>query len=134
VTALFRHKAHVESRIVQARQADEIAAGRSLASRLDELASIARRQLQRAEQGNDVRTALLALRELTRLLEVETRAESQAARVQINVAAFDLNALSDRDKSALIERLLNNGGRLPIAWVQGQIAELDVSDAEADQG
>jgi hypothetical protein len=43
VTALFCHKAHVESRIVQARQADEIEAGRSLANRLDELASIARR-------------------------------------------------------------------------------------------
>jgi len=76
------------------------------------------------------RTALLALREVTRLLEVETRAESQAAGVQINVAAFDIDALSGRDKAALVERLLNGGAKLPISWVQGQIAELD---ADADQ-
>jgi hypothetical protein len=99
-TALFRHKAHVESSIVQARRANELEAGRSLASRLDELGSIARRQLERAEKSNDTRTALLALRELTRLIEVETRAESHAARVQINVAAFDLNILFEPDKSA----------------------------------
>jgi hypothetical protein len=131
VSALFRHKAHVEARIVEARRADEIDAGRSLASRLDELASIARRALQRAERTSDTRTALLALRELSRLLEVETRVESQAARVQINVAAFDLTTLSDRDKTTLVERLLNNGGRLPIAWVQEQIAELDEREADA---
>jgi len=130
VAALFRHKAHVEGSIVQARKADEIQSGRSLTSRLDELASIAGRQLARAEEFGDSRTALLALRELTRLIEVETRAEAQAARVQINVAAFDLTTLTDRDKSALIERLLNNGGKLPITWLQNQIAELDAADAE----
>jgi hypothetical protein len=108
----------------------DVKAGRSLANRLDELAAIARRQLARAEEFNDSRTALLALRELTRLIEVETRAEAQAARVQINVAAFDIGALSERDKSALVERLLSGGARLPISWIQGQLAQLDALDVE----
>src|ERR1700682_4205677 len=63
-TALFRHRAHIESTLVEARARTEEADGDNLARKLTELSERGRRLADAAEKGGDLRTALAGVREL----------------------------------------------------------------------
>jgi hypothetical protein len=87
--ALRRHSraGHVPARLALARQASEIADADALASKLREIELEARRLGQKAEREGDLRGALQAVRELTRLCELAARlsGELRSERVAVNV-------------------------------------------------
>lgn len=68
-----RHLKHVSQDMKHARELIEVERGKSLLVQLRELGSQAQYLGVRAERAGDVRTALTALRELTRILELEAR-------------------------------------------------------------
>jgi len=91
--AVRRHRtSHLPARLAKAQEAADLAEGESL---LDQLASYRRRALailERAEQDDDPRVALLALREAVRTLEVASRIQGPLAARElptVSVYAFD---------------------------------------------
>jgi hypothetical protein len=109
-TALFRHRTHIESTLVEARASTEEADGDNLARKLTELSERARRLADAAEKGGDLRTALAGVRELARLLEIEGRVAGQLRDqpvINIDVATvFKLDGLDRRGADDLIEERL----------------------------
>jgi hypothetical protein len=88
--ALLRHKgAHLPAKLVRAQEAQEIASADSLAAKLVAIEAEARRLGQKAEEAGDVRTALMAVRELVRLTELAARisGELEGTKVQVNVGS-----------------------------------------------
>jgi hypothetical protein len=74
-TSLRRHKAaHIPRVLVTAQERAEVQRGDSLTDQVKALQSKALQLLQAAEAKGDTRTALLAVRELARLVELLTRA------------------------------------------------------------
>ncbi|MCH7584920.1 MAG: hypothetical protein IH941_07150 [Acidobacteria bacterium] len=71
VTSLHRHKhSHVPATLAKAHEAREVAAADSLLDRLEQLTGEARRVKTKAERAGDLRTALAAIRELVRMVEL----------------------------------------------------------------
>ena len=68
-----RHVKHVSDALKHARELMEVEHGKSLLVQLRELGSQAQYLGVRAERTGDLRSALTALRELTRILELEAR-------------------------------------------------------------
>src|SRR5689334_4647648 len=91
--ATFRHRQHMPTALVKAREAEEIAKADSLVDELHALASKARALMAKAEESDDIKTALVGLREIARLLELRARVagEISAAQVQINIAAISVD-------------------------------------------
>jgi hypothetical protein len=80
-TALHRHKeAHLPIKLVRAAESREIDSAESLTAKLRAIEAEARRLGQKAEKAGDTRTALVAIRELVRLIELAARI--QAAKLQ----------------------------------------------------
>jgi hypothetical protein len=120
--ALHRHKkSHLSAKLRKAERIRELASTRklgrfqkvqesrelegavSLADRLQGLEHEARRLKEKAETGGDLKTALQAVRELTRLCELAGRISGelqQQAAVQINLVGLDPHVrafVEDRD-------------------------------------
>lgn len=72
-TAVFRHGQHISAALLRAKDAADVARGDSLLGQLRELAADARRIGERAEREGHLPTALQAVRELTRLLELQAK-------------------------------------------------------------
>ena len=71
VTSLHRHKnAHIPAALARAKDAADVAGADSLLARLEELTSEAHRLKGKAERRGDIRTALSAVRELVRMVEL----------------------------------------------------------------
>lgn len=71
VTALHRHKqSHLPEHLTQAKQAEEVANASSLLEKVQHLHEKAIGILASAEQANDLRTALMAIREARATLEL----------------------------------------------------------------
>ncbi len=70
ITALHRHKAHLPASLVQAREAEEVARADSLLAQVEALRDRTLSILAKAERANDLRTALQAVREASRLIEL----------------------------------------------------------------
>jgi hypothetical protein len=69
--AAFRHKReHLPGALANAHQAEEAAHGDDLLARLEALSSDVSRIKATAEAAQDLRTALMAVRELTRIVEL----------------------------------------------------------------
>jgi hypothetical protein len=68
-----RHLRHVSDAVKHARELMEVEHGKSIFVQLRELGSQAQYLGVRAERAGDFRTALTALRELARILELEAR-------------------------------------------------------------
>ena len=88
--AVRRHAgAHVPERLRRAHAAREIAVDGSLAAKLLAIESEARRLGQKAEKAGDLRTALMAVRELVRLTELAARVsgELEPMGVTVNIVA-----------------------------------------------
>jgi hypothetical protein len=73
VTSLFRHKSHLSETLKESHKAAEASRADSLVDQLKQLTEDARRIQQKAEAANDYRSALAAVRELTRLVELAAR-------------------------------------------------------------
>src|SRR5579864_9252052 len=71
--AVARHLKHASTALTQARKLKEIADGKSILLQLRELNFQAEQLKARADRAGDYRTALAALREKTRLVELEAR-------------------------------------------------------------
>lgn len=95
-SALHRHKGHLPATLVKARQAQEMARADGLAAELGTLASEARRLQAAAEAAGDLRTAIAALRELTRLIELRARVAGELKDSQINILNVSLDEATAR--------------------------------------
>ena len=71
--AVVRHRKHLPAALAHARELKEVAHGDSLLAQLRELTLEAQRLKVKAERSGDYRTALAAVRELTRLVELAAR-------------------------------------------------------------
>jgi predicted RNA-binding Zn ribbon-like protein len=72
--SVFRHQRdHLPKLLVQAEEAKDIAQADDLLAQLKHLNAKARELAAKAESGGDYRTALMAVRELTRLLELTAK-------------------------------------------------------------
>jgi hypothetical protein len=88
-SALLRHRdRHLPSLLVKAQEAAVIASADSLAAKLLAIEAEARRLGEKAEEAGDLRGALQAVRELTRLVELAARVsgELRSERVAVNVS------------------------------------------------
>ena len=90
-TSLQRHQRHVSEAISKSHEAAEIVHGDELVSELQQLASEARRLQAKAEADGDTRTAIAALRELTRLIELRARVAGDLKDRQVNVLNVNLD-------------------------------------------
>jgi hypothetical protein len=71
--AVARHLKHVSAAVTEARKLREVEDGKNILTQLRELSSQAEQLRARADRAGDYRTALVALREKTRLVELEAR-------------------------------------------------------------
>lgn len=85
--AVHRHKqSHLPAALKQAHAATQEAQGARLLAELEELKRETRRLMSLAEQANKIQTALVAVRELTRLLELSARLDGNLKeRRELNV-------------------------------------------------
>jgi hypothetical protein len=91
-TALLRHKAdHIPTDLVKARQADEICRAESLFDKLVSLKSDAERITKKAEINDDLKTALLGIREQSRIVEILAKMQGQIQQPQV---ALTVNNIS----------------------------------------
>jgi hypothetical protein len=104
-TSLFRHRAHIETALTEAKAAVEEQDADDLASKLAELSARARRLADAAEVGGDLKTALAGVRELARILEIVARVEGRIRSLQVNIGLtnFKLEGLSNDDTARLIK-------------------------------
>ena len=71
--AVARHLKHVSTALTQARKLREVEDGKSILIQLRELILEVEQVITRADRAGDYRAALVALREKTRLVELEAR-------------------------------------------------------------
>jgi hypothetical protein len=99
--ALCRHnRAHLPTALVQAKDACDTARVNTILDDLHELEERARALGAKAIKAGDVRAALMAIREETRLLELRSKlveAKGTGATVNENVTVNQLNILVERD-------------------------------------
>lgn len=85
-SSLFRHKRnHLPVTLVRAEEAKEIARSGNLWEQIEELRLKAERIAKKAEEHGDFRAALLAVRELTRIIELLAKLQGELREQSINV-------------------------------------------------
>ena len=75
--AIGRHRAHVAGVLAEAQAAQDVARGDDLLAKVAVLEADAKRLQDTAEKGGDIRTALVAVRELVRIVEVLARLQGE---------------------------------------------------------
>ena len=111
--ALQRHKSeHLSTALLKADRVEQETRGDDLLKKIENLEVDARRIAAKAEKGDDLRTAIVAIRELTRIVELlaKLRGELQNAPTTINIqvlAPVILSALEGFPEArlAVAERL-----------------------------
>jgi hypothetical protein len=93
-SALHRHKLHLSATLVKAKESEQVARADGLLDQLIELTNEARRLKQKAEAKRDYRTALTAVRELVRIVEMIARINGELKDSQINVINMKLDEQS----------------------------------------
>ena len=92
-SALHRHKQHLSATLVKARESQDVAHADQLLEQLRELTIEARRIKQKAEAKKDYRTALAAVRELSRIVEIVAKIRGEIdTRAEVNVMNLRLDA------------------------------------------
>jgi hypothetical protein len=95
--AVARHLKHVSTALTQARKLREIEDGKSVLIQLRELNLQAEQLKARADRAGDYRTSLLAVREKTRLVELEARLTGELnERPETKILNFTLDAETAR--------------------------------------
>lgn len=90
-TSLQRHQQHVSQMISKSQEAVEFARADDLVSELQGLASEARRLQAKAEADGDTRTAIAALRELARLIEIRARVAGELRDREVNLNVLNVS-------------------------------------------
>jgi hypothetical protein len=91
-SALHRHnKLHLPATLVKAQECEQVARADGLLEQLIELTNEARSLKQKAEAKKDYRTALAAVRELCRIVELVARINGELKDSQINVINMKLD-------------------------------------------
>ena len=95
--AVARHLKHVSAALTQARKLREIEDGKSILIQLRELKIQAENLRVRADRAGDYRSALVAVREMTRLVELEARLTGELnERAETRILNFTLDAETAR--------------------------------------
>ena len=95
--AVARHLKHISAALTQARKLGEVEDGKSIFIQLRELKIQAGQIKARADRAGDYRTSLLALREETRLVELEARLTGELnERPETKILNFTLDAETAR--------------------------------------
>lgn len=93
--AVVRHRKHLPVALAHAREVKEVANGDSLVAQLRELTSEAQRLKEKAELAGDYRTALMAVRELCRIVELVAKLRGKLdEHAEIRVVNFNVDAES----------------------------------------
>ena len=111
-TALLRHKAdHIPTDLVKAKQADEICRAESLFDKLITLKNDAQRITEKAENNDDLKTALSGIREQSRIIEILAKMENliQQPQIDLTVNNFALLKIHDRLSRKLEGNIETNG-------------------------
>jgi hypothetical protein len=96
-SAVASHLKHVSTALTQARKLREIEDGKSILIQLRELNLEAEQLKARADRAGDYRTALAALREKTRIVELEARLTGELnERPETKILNFTLDAETAR--------------------------------------
>jgi hypothetical protein len=82
--------------LVKAKEAEVISHADTLVADLNELVMKSRELRDKAEAGGDLRTALAAIRELTRLIELRARIAGELKDSQVNVLNVQLDPATAR--------------------------------------
>lgn len=90
-SALERHRDHITASMLKAKEATEIARGDDLVEDLRTLAIEANRLKSQAEESGNVRAAIAALREITRLIELRAKIAGELKEAQVNVINVHLD-------------------------------------------
>jgi len=86
IDSLRRHaENHLPRTLVQAQAVAEAVAGDTLLDKITTLEGEARQLKDRAERAGDVRTALVAVRELCRIVELQARLVGELKDQQVNI-------------------------------------------------
>ena len=92
-----RHLKHVSTALTEARKLREVEDGKNILIQLRELKIQAEQLKARADRAGDTRTALLALREKTRLVELEARLTGELnEKPETKILNFTLDAETAR--------------------------------------
>jgi transposase-like protein len=105
--ATFRHRQHLPATLVKAHEAEEVAQADSVIDEVQAIAAKARTLTAKAEEAGDLRTALMGLREIARILELKARVGGEicAAAVNIDISALPIDQLSEEQFDELDRRL-----------------------------
>jgi hypothetical protein len=90
-SSLERHRNHITASLLKSREAEEIARGDDLVEDLRALAVEANRLKAEAEKSGNVRAAIAALREITRLIELRAKIAGKLKEGQVNVINVHLD-------------------------------------------
>jgi len=95
--AVARHLKHASTALAQARKLREIEDGKSILLQLRELNFQAEQLKVRADRAGDYRSALVAVKEMTRLVELEARLTGELnERADTKILNFTLDAETAR--------------------------------------
>jgi hypothetical protein len=96
-SAVHRHRRHISAALVSAKDRQQIAHAAGLLDQLKGLTNAATRIKQKAESKKDYRTALAAVRELCRIVELVAKLRGELnERAEINLVNFQLDAETAR--------------------------------------
>ena len=110
-SSLFRHKRnHISKSLMKAEEVKEVTRSKNLWDQIESLRSNAERIAKKAEDKGDYRAALLAVRELTRIVELLAKLQGDLKEQSVNVVvnaqwlelrATILSALEDYPQARL---------------------------------
>lgn len=75
--AITRHKKHIAAAMAQAQEATATTAGAAILAKIQTLEADARRLQEKAERSGDIRTAISALREMVRIVELLAKLQGE---------------------------------------------------------
>lgn len=104
-TALHRHRKHLASQVVKAKEAKQAADADTLLDRVKQLLSDAQRITAQAEQAKQLDIALRGIREVREVLELLARVSSELAD-QAKLPAIPFANLSREENEKRIQELL----------------------------
>jgi hypothetical protein len=124
-TALFRHQQHIPTALAKANDAALVAHGDDLLAQLGELTAEAQRIKQKAEAAGDYRTALAAVRELCRIVELVAKLRGELdERAQHN--ELHLHMPEDRALRVAEAFIARHGAPKSSAELPGQVIDVEL--------
>ncbi|MGA7741810.1 MAG: hypothetical protein WCE40_08225 [Polyangia bacterium] len=103
-SAVHRHRSHVLPAVAEAKQAKDDAHADSLRGKLAELEATAHRIAAKAEAKHDLKTALTAIRELTRLVELSARMQGELPAQPVAVTVAPPKPMTLEEAAEIIKR------------------------------